>query len=162
MINLLLEELNIIENRYKIKLQTTKKYDCIAYLIYLKYLCDIGKYKYEEVIEKEDIYYLTLDTSKLSYHNVKEKLPLNSLLKKIKNINIKELVLEFINYVEKPIEFHNNNDQLLYIGFNHNIYSYYNINGNATYLITEFYENNYNLFKIFDKVLGINNKYIKN
>ena len=132
----------------------------IEYLIHLKYLCDKDIYKYEDVIEKEEIYDISLDTNKLSYHNLKSKLPINTLLLKIKKKNIKKLLLELLDYIDKPIEFNNDKDKVLYIDLLHDIIHYYNRYGNGTY-ISKTSIRLYQTFKVFDEILGINNTYIE-
>lgn len=161
MINELVKELTDIEKNYKIMYLGSRKNTFLAYLIYLKYLCDNNKYNYDEVINSYELYPITKDISIISKRLSKERLPINNLLLLIKDIPIKELVEDFLNYLDKKIELHNNQDKLLYIGFDYDIYSYYNKNGNATYLIEENTLDNYNLFKMFDEVLGINNTYLE-
>ena len=69
--NDLLKDIEEFKNRYNYKFNDSKKILLIEYLIHLKYLCDKDKYKYEDVIEKEEIYDISLDTNRLSYHNLK-------------------------------------------------------------------------------------------
>ena len=158
--NDLLKDIEEFENRYNYKFNDSKKILLIEYLIHLKYLCDKDIYKYEDVIEKEEIYDISLDTNRLSYHNLKSKLPINTLLLKIKKKNIKKLLLELLDYIDKPIEFNNNKDKVLYIDLLHDIIHYYNRYGNGTY-ISKTSIRLYQTFKVFDEILGINNTYIE-
>ena len=158
--NDLLKDIEEFENRYNYKFNDSIKILLIEYLIHLKYLCDKDIYKYEEVIEKEEIYDISLDTNKLSYHNLKSKLPINTLLLKIKKKNIKKLLLELLDYIDKPIEFNNDKDKVLYIDLLHDIIHYYNRYGNGTY-ISKTSIRLYQTFKVFDEILGINNTYIE-
>ena len=158
--NDLLKDIEEFENRYNYKFNDSKKILLIEYLIHLKYLCDKDIYKYEDVIEKEEIYDISLDTNKLSYHNLKSKLPINTLLLKIKKKNIKKLLLELLDYIDKPIEFNNDKDKVLYIDLSHDIIHYYNRYGNGTY-ISKTSIRLYQTFKAFDEILGINNTYIE-
>lgn len=159
--NELIKEIKSYAKSFDTVIFETKIYDFIAYLIYLKYLCDTGKYKYEDVIASDNLYLLTKDMARLARVSNNGNIHINSLLRVIKDNDIKKLILEFLDYVEKPIEFHNDNDQLLYFHFYRNIFPYYNTNGNATYILDSYINDNYDIFKIFDKVLGINNKYIE-
>ncbi len=158
--NDLLKDIEEFENRYNYKFNDSIKILLIEYLIHLKYLCDKDIYKYEDVIEKEEIYDISLDTNKLSYHNLKSKLPINTLLLKIKKKNIKKLLLELLDYIDKPIEFNNDKDKVLYIDLLHDIIHYYNRYGNGTY-ISKTSIRLYQTFKVFDEILGINNTYIE-
>ena len=158
--NDLLKDIEEFENRYNYKFNDSKKILLIEYLIHLKYLCDKDIYKYEDVIEKEEIYDISLDTNRLSYHNLKSKLPINTLLLKIKKKNIKKLLLELLDYIDKPIEFNNDKDKVLYIDLLHDIIHYYNRYGNGTY-ISKTSIRLYQTFKVFDEILGINNTYIE-
>lgn len=158
--NDLLKDIEEFENRYNYKFNDSKRILLIEYLIHLKYLCDKDIYKYEDVIEKEDIYDISLDTNRLSYHNLKSKLPINTLLLKIKKKNIKKLLLELLDYIDKPIEFNNDKDKVLYIDLLHDIIHYYNRYGNGTY-ISKTSIRLYQTFKVFDEILGINNTYIE-
>ena len=158
--NDLLKDIEEFENRYNYKFNDSKRILLIEYLIHLKYLCDKDIYKYEDVIEKEEIYDISLDTNRLSYHNLKSKLPINTLLLKIKKKNIKKLLLELLDYIDKPIEFNNDKDKVLYIDLLHDIIHYYNRYGNGTY-ISKTSIRLYQTFKVFDEILGINNTYIE-
>ena len=158
--NDLLKDIEEFENRYNYKFNDSIKILLIEYLIHLKYLCDKDIYKYEDVIEKEEIYDISLDTNRLSYHNLKSKLPINTLLLKIKKKNIKKLLLELLDYIDKPIEFNNDKDKVLYIDLLHDIIHYYNRYGNGTY-ISKTSIRLYQTFKVFDEILGINNTYIE-
>ena len=158
--NDLLKDIEEFENRYNFQFSDSRKIILIEYLIHLKYLCDKDIYKYEDVIEKEEIYDISLDTNRLSYHNLKSKLPINTLLLKIKKKNIKKLLLELLDYIDKPIEFNNDKDKVLYIDLSHDIIHYYNRYGNGTY-ISKISIRLYQTFKAFDEILGINNTYIE-
>ena len=152
----LIEQLKMYEEKNKVFL-SSRINDYVAYLIHLKYLCEKGTYTYDEVITNEDIHPNTISGQMINRRN-KNRIPLNYLLKLIKDIDLKEVILYFLNTLEKPITFHNKEDKIIYLGFASNMYSYYNRDGNATYLSKAMHSQDYDLFKIFDEVLGVYNR----
>ena len=157
----LLERLKELENKYRLRYLMGKENIFIAYLIYLKYLCDQNVYDYEEVFMNENLYEITYDIQYLNHWLKEDKLPIHTVLRNYRDIDIKELIMDFIQYMEKPISFHKENDSVLYLNFNTtNIYSYYNLLGNGIYVMNSTYQNNFNVFKMFDEVLEIHNQYI--
>ena len=155
MINELIEEIKTITNKNKTVLN--QEITFIAYLIHLKYLCEENIYSFEEVISNDNLYPLNKEIERIiKYSN--NKLLINRLLLNIKNITSKDLLLEILNYLNKPIYLHEDNDNIAYFNIESNLYNYYNSKGNSTYImkIKEYYET----FKIFDKILNINNNYI--
>ena len=164
MINIIIDELKILENRYKVNNIWVYDKIIIAYLIYLKYLCDSGEYKYDEVIESNKLYDITYDIKFVGRYFNKcldgNLLSINRILIKLKDIDIKDLLKEFLNYRDKVIYFHNDKDRILYYNLKVNKYDYYCDKGNATYVINKGYEDNYKAFRAFDEILGIENKYV--
>ena len=155
MINELLKEIDEIILRYKLHIGTNISY--IAYLIHLKYLVETNEYTFEEVISNDYIYPLNKETQRIVKYN-NNKFPINRLLLNIKNISSKDLLLELLNYLNKPLYLHEENKNIAYLNIESNLYEFYNSNGNSTYImkIPEYYET----FYIFDKILNINNNYI--
>lgn len=161
MINRILKELEEIELQKKLKYLHNKENIFITYLLYLKYLCDKKKYNYDEVIISDELYEITDEIRIIkNYYLENEKLPVNRILLLIKNKNLKDLIKEYLNYIEKPIPFHTKDSHIIYLNIGRNIYHYYSDKGNATYITDEMINSNYNLFKMFDEVLGIHNTYI--
>ena len=158
--NNLIEELERFNSHYKIPLFQLKVNDFIAYFIYLKYLCENGTYTYEEAINHPELYHLTGDTYRLSHYLEGNQIQVNYILKSIQNTDLKQLVLDFLDSLEKPITLHHKGDKLLYLHFNRSIYAYYNKEGQATYVYEEPVKDNYDLFQVFDKILGVNNHYV--
>ena len=137
-------------------------------LLLLKYLCDIGKLDYKEIILDEDI--------SIVFNKIKDEYGLlfgythfinntsNKLLALIQYENIKELVYDFleanrkigINLIDKAI----NNTCIL----RHFDLCNYNSFGGTTYIYTaDSYEKDaVAKFKIFDLILGVTNKYLYN
>lgn len=164
MINIIIDQLRKFDKRYGNRYIGNYENAIVVYLIQLKYLCDNGEYKYDEVIDSNSLYELNSDIKYLKRYIERDFngdiLFINRLLIKIKDIDIKELLIEFLNYIDKAVYFHDNGDKICYVNFNLNFYDCYNELGNATYIYNEPYLDNYNVFKMFDKILGINNEYI--
>lgn len=160
--NDIIRELEFLRDRYKIPNFESKKNDFIAYIIHLKYLCDSKQKDYEEIITSREI---LIELNPLQKRRLDMFLPsklyLNGILSVVKDKDTKQLLLEFLDYVGKSIGLHNDTDKLLYIRWYGDMYSYYNTKGNATYLIDNHIKSNNELLKTFDKILGINNKYIE-
>ena len=155
MINELLVEIDEIIRKYKLHIGTNISY--IAYLIHLKYLIETNEYTFDEVISNDYVYPLNRESKRIvKYDN--NKFPINRLLLNIKNISSKELLLELLNYQNKPLYLHDENKSIAYLNIENNLYEYYNPKGNSTYIMKtpEYYET----FKVFDKILNINNNYI--
>ena len=58
MINIIKEELRKFDKRYGNRYIGNYENAIIVYLIQLKYLCDNGEYKYDEVIDSNSLYEL--------------------------------------------------------------------------------------------------------
>jgi len=164
MIKVILDELNLLRDKYRFSIAIDGWNIFIAYLIYLKYLCDKGKYNYEEVIDSDDLYDITTEVKYLKRYIIRymsgDMLSINRIMVKIKDIDTKELLIGFLDYIDKAIYFHSDSDKVCYIGFDLYNYNYYDDKGNSTYIINDVYQDNYNIFKVFDEILGINNNYI--
>ena len=160
MINKIIEDLNKLESRYDTNLISNNMETILAYIIYLKYLCDNGTYSYDEVFDYDDLYPLTRDIGVLCNLFRKKNIFINPLVKKYRDFDIKDLVNEYLDYIEKGIEFHSKNDKVLYINYDRHIYNTYNRYGNATYCYKNRPLDYYGIFKAFDDILGISNKYI--
>ena len=151
--------LNEIDNTlYKNKIYVRENIIYIPYLIHLKYLIETNVYTYEEVILNDNLYDLNRNIHRIITLNNNRKTYINRLIVNIKNITSKDLLLEFLNYIQKPIYLHKDNNNIAYINIEENIYKYYNQKGNSTYIMRmpEYYET----LKIFDKILNIKNNYI--
>ena len=136
----------------------------ISYIIIIKYLCETGELKYEDVINSNEIYDVAYSFNFIKHIIEKNNIPINSFFIKYKDIKAKDLLIEFLSSIDKPLTFNNDKDNVLYMGISHLLFSFYNDKGTGTYFI----ENNvnekidyYKSFKYFDKILGINNKYLK-
>lgn len=140
---------------------TPFKTNTIIYLIYLKYLCETKQYTYNEIINSNKIL-IDIPLIERSLNNTYKNInSVNKLLQVIKDKDSKTLLLEYLNTLKKPINYHNNNDNVLYVSFYDIPDKYYNINGNSSYLTYKEFSSSTKIFKLFDKILGINNKYIK-
>lgn len=156
MINDLIHEINTVINKNKILLNQGIVF--IPYLIHLKYLCEENIYSFDDVIANDQLYPLTKETQRFIKHNSNTKLPINRILLSVKHMSSKELLLAYLEYLDKPLYLHDDNERTAYLNIESNIYSYYNKDGNSTYImrIMDYYDT----FKVFDKILGIDNKYI--
>ena len=136
----------------------------VFYLIYLKYLCDTNVYKYEEVINNETLYdILPTDNYSLKKKLNKDEIQLNKLLRNISTIDAKKLMLEYINLYNSTLPIYDENKERLLIKYDSILrptdLSNYDITGKTTYIVNK--EIYYEYFKIVDKILGVNNKYLK-
>ena len=66
MIKEILDELDNIGLQKKVKRLVNRENVFIAYLICMKYLCEIGEYHYEEVIENNSLYEIFADIRKIN------------------------------------------------------------------------------------------------
>ena len=128
-------------------------------LFILKYYCDNNQLKYEDIIKENTLKELEIPNSNgVKTYNV-EYVKLISL---IEYEDLKELIIEYINKRNIGINYLNNQEKKLCL--TSDITSQiYDLDGNTTYIIDKFCFNNYNLpiYKFFDKVLKLNNKYLK-
>ena len=136
----------------------------VFYLIYLKYLCDTNVYKYEEVINNETLYdILPTDNYSLKKKLNRDEIQLNKLLRNISTIDAKKLMLEYINLYNSTLPIYDENKERLLIKYDSILrptdLSNYDITGKTTYIVNK--EIYYEYFKIVDKILGVNNKYLR-
>ena len=129
----------------------------IAYLIQLKYLCDTNVYSYEEVLLNDDLYELNCDIVRIKKYFKDDKILINRILLSIKNVDTKELLLEFLDSIDKPLCLHEGNN-VAYLNVENELFRFYSNKGNVTYVMKspEFFE----IAKVFDKILNINNNYV--
>ena len=160
----MIEDVKTLFNSSKVFAPSDILNSIISYIIIIKYLCETGELKYEEVINNNEIYDVIYGLSTIKHIIKSDNIPINSLFIKYKDIKSKDLLVEFLNSIEKPLTFNNDADNVLYMGIYYSLFSFYNDKGTGTY----FLENNinekvdyYKGFKYFDKILGINNKYLK-
>ena len=134
-----------------------------AYLIILKYLCETDELKLVDVIQENEIYDIIYRSYVIKQIITAINIPIHTLLIKYKNNNSKELLLEFLSSLDKKITFHNDDENILYMDVPFDLFELYNINGNGIYINgidTNRAVDYYSIFKYFDKILGINNKYL--
>ena len=144
----------------------------IIYLIYLKYLCEIKKYEYENVIYDNNLYDILYMPGYLKSFLASDNhaLLLNSLLRNIANIKAKDLVIDYLNEQKSELDIYPISDKKIFYSFlNMNALSGLKISligydrlGKTTYIINEVKDNmSINVFKIFDEILNVHNKYQK-
>ena len=127
----------------------------LFYLFNLKLLCDKHDYKYEDIVSLDS----KLEVNEypiISLGNIK----INSLLSIIRYDSLEVLVKEFLStYVKEPT-FIPDNEKVICLMSKYN-YSLYDETGNTTYVIDRLisYQYGINVFKLFDEILNINNKY---
>ena len=136
----------------------------VLYLIYLKYLCDKKKYKYEKVINDNTIYDLFNFVKIFKKNNI--DIPINSLLRNISIYDTKELTKGLINSFDSLLPIYDNDEErIIIINNNSLIYPFllnlvgYDQEGHTTYVINNDKQLEY--FKVIDEILGIKNKYLK-
>lgn len=125
-------------------------------LLILKYYCDNNILEYEETINKKIIPELPLPIGEEKLHNIQY----TNLLSFIQYCDLKQLIKEYIN--KKKNNFIDMDKPKLYIATNLN-FENYDVTGNTTYVTDQFdiIPTSVRKFKILDKMLEINNKYIE-
>ena len=127
----------------------------IIYLIYLKYLCEIGMYQIDEVIKSLDLFDITEDIKMYKKRIDNHYLPINAILRNYQDVLAKDLLMDFIKTFDKPIHFHEDN-QAIYVGISDKLFGYYDINGKSIYIIPDHLQDTYyDNYKIMDEILGI-------
>lgn len=161
MISSILDELRGIERQKNLRFIGRYENTFLAYLIYLKYLCDKNEYSYDDVIENEDLYDIMPDIIRMNrFYLKKDKLPINRILIQLRKLDIKDLLVEFLEHIEKPIYLHEEKDKIAYLNIESELFSFYQSNGEATYYMRSVDASRYDIFKVFDEILGIHNYYV--
>ena len=161
MIKEILDELDNIGLQKKIKRLVNRENVFIAYLICMKYLCEIGEYHYEEVIENNSLYEIFADIRKINRFYLGDcNLPVNRILIQLKKFNTKELLLEFLETMDKPIYWQEDKERIAFLNIEKNPFPFYYQKGNVTYISNMITNDWLGHFKIFDKILGIENHYL--
>ena len=144
----------------------------IIYLVYLKYLCEKGIYSFKEVIMNPELYEITDDITRLKQGLENHFFPIHSILRNYEEINSEweyfkelknasDLLLDFLNELDRPIHFHGK-ETPIYVGVERRNYAYYDETGHSIYIIgNNAKEDYYDVFKIFDEILGITNQYLR-
>ena len=133
----------------------------IIYLIYLKYLCEIGMYQIDEVIKSLDLFDITEDIKMYKKRIDNHYLPINAILRNYQDVSSKDLLMDFIKTFDKPIHFHEDN-QAIYVGISDKLFGYYDINGKSIYIVPDHLQDiYYDNYKIMDEILGIHNQYLE-
>ena len=160
MIPSILEELRGIEKQKNLRFIGRRENTFLAYLIYLKYLCDKKEYSYDDVIENDQLYDIMPEVVRINrYYLNDDTLPINRILIQLKRLDVKDLLLEFLDYVEKPIYLHGKNDRVAYVNIESELFSFYQDKGEASYYMRNIDAPRYEIFKVFDEILGVHNYY---
>ena len=167
MINELKEDVNRLLGKSSNRLVRRYNNLLVLYLIYLKNLCEEGKYKYEEVIYDDNIYEL--------FHIIKvnkdyfDDVPINSLLRNISIYNSIDLAKEFLNEFESITPIYDDKEEKIMIINSISGYlsgfinlSCYDSSGLTTYITKNenSYEYFFEIFKALDEIFKVNNKYL--
>ena len=159
MINKLKNDIMSILKRNRIGLLSVNTF--IIYIIIMKYYIEKSTYKYEDVIIDEKLYEITKDIKRINkYHILEDDLYINKLIKDYKNISSKELLIEYIDSLNRPIKFNDNNEESIVMGIFSNTYLLYDRYGNTTYIYQKNDDDRFDHYKLLDEILGINNKYL--
>ena len=155
---------NILDSIIKIKKNKhifINEKEILEYILYIKYLCDAGKLSYDSLNEglsydliKDGLY----SRYRFSTLNITE---LNQIIIKLRFMDIKELVQEYIDSYNKIIRVDDRKDEILCVVGDYD-YVFYDKTGKTTYIKDIQGVDSYiiNLFMFFDEVLGIKNKYL--
>ena len=164
MINELRNELNNIIKRDRFYYPKIIIEKSIIYLIYLKYLCEIKKYEYEQVIISQEVYDIVPFSNSIKKMIDNQVIALNSLLRNYTGVKARDLLLQLIDDTnEKAYYYSVTEEKILYLFKNaydyaNHDYSIYDKSGKTTYISDD--ENDlYEYFIIFDEILGVHNNY---
>ncbi len=166
MINDLRNEIINIVKREKSYVPTIVVEKIVIYIIYLKYLCEIGKVEYEKAIYNNEIYDIISLPTYIKNVVLKQAIAINSLLRNYTGIKARDILLELIDYSDGNVNFYNIDEEKLFYAFkmvldySEKDYSIYDKRGKTTY-IYEKEIGSYEYFVLFDEILGIHNKYKK-
>ena len=155
---------NLIE---VIEKELTKKYGYITdYMVenrtldlfVLKYYCDNNILKYQDVIKEDNVQELEIpnnDGIKLINIDFAKYVSI------IEYEDLGDLIKEYVNRRTIGINFIKSNDKKVCLT-SKMCKEVYDLNGNTTYIIDKFIENKFYIpyYKFFDKVLGLENKYL--
>ena len=133
----------------------------IVYLIYLKYLCEIGTYSIDQVIMNLELYDIIEEVTMMKEELKNYFFPINSILRHYKDVKSSIMLSLFLDSFDRPIPFHGM-ETPIYIGVDRKNYAYYDETGHSIYIIgsnakDDFYE----IFQIFDTILGVKNQYVR-
>lgn len=134
--------------------------DQLISLFVLKYYCDNGKYSYQELMmtdEMKDVLF-PIDGIQDKIYSTK----CTKLLALIQYANLKELIKEYISDRNIEINSISRNEKKICVATELEKKTY-DITGNTIYIVDKFNVSNYQIaiYKFLDKVLGVNNKYLK-
>ena len=134
------------------------------YLIYLKYMCEIGEIEYEKIIYSDEIFDVFHIPRIVSTKINNNGIIINGMLRNFKETCAKDMVLAFLKNQKSNLDIYQVNDEkIIYMigGLVRNCdFSLYDTNGKTTYISdSESVDRLYEYFKLFDKVLGIHNDY---
>jgi len=133
---------------------------CFISMLVLKYYCDNSIYSYQEIINSPELKEISFPLDDLTVKIGPIKYP--KLLAFIQYENLQDMVKEYLTDKNIGIDLINNDEKKLCIT-NKLDEEIYDLKGNTTYIIDklEISIKDVALFKFFDKVLGINNQYLK-
>ena len=158
--------INNLIRKISIELRTNHKfitYDLIFQglyeILYLKYLCDIKILTYNEIIEMVDLSKLLIKDEKITFSL---EISYQKYLHEIEYDKIENMIKEYVNTRKSVFDnfSFNNKKHLAVIDIVNE--SNYDLEGRTTYIVKNSYNNSfYQLFKLFDKILNLNNDYQK-
>ena len=159
--------INSFINEIRKQLQSELKYvseylvnECLISLLVLKYYCDNSVYSYENLVNNkiEEEIYFPIDDLKVKIGNTRY----TRLLPFIQYSKLEDLIKEYLNDRSFDIDFINREEKKVCIP-TQLVKELYDLSGNTSYVIDKLRVTNYDtaVFKFFDKVLGVNNKYLK-
>ena len=163
MLNNLIEELKkLIEKEYRYASDFRLEENLLGLFI-LKYYCDTNKMTYEDIIKQNEIKELIIPSNNNQY--IIPSIKNTKLLLFIQYEDIKDIINEYLEQKEIGINIINGDGLKLCIS--RNTYNSFNIlydrKGKTTYAFDN-YDNflkHISIFQFFDKVLELDNKYVK-
>lgn len=158
MINSLIERIEDELERESRILPLVTIYQITYEVLYLKYLCDEKILKFDEIMQMDDLSELKMNDEYLTFTS---EIDYKKLLHDIIYENLSEMIKEFVS--NKDVYDHinlSNKRQLIYNDYGYMTDLYYDLNGNSTFIVKNNRDDSkYILFKLFDKVLKLNNDY---
>jgi len=130
--------------------------DNLFKLLVLKYYCDNDIFSYKEIISKKTLEEIPSPIEDKKIHDIEN----THLLATIQYCDLKQIIKEYIK--TQISDFIDWDKEKLYIVTDLN-FENYDITGKTTYVIDQFYISKREIekFKILDKILEINNKYVE-
>ena len=143
----------------------------IVYLIYLKYLCEIGKYSYEDIIHSKEILTFPERVAFLNRVFGDDCSSFHSIIRNYTDISAKEMALLFVQSLDGIIPLYEKEEEILFIdnnrmsGFFNRDESilYFDVRGKTTYVLESQsrLSPHLEIYKALNEILNLGNQFIE-